>query len=110
MDDNTSLELKPEQVQAVLYLARGRSAHDVGKIIGFSEQTISAWRNKDEGFVKALAAESKRVEEKLRRELDEAVRFEQSVQRKALEVLNAALDSKEPGIAIRAAQIVRRGA
>jgi hypothetical protein len=85
------------------------SAHAVAKIVGVSEQTISVWKE-DETFVKALVAECKRVEEKLREELDETVRFEQGVKRKALEVLNAALDSKEPGIALRAAQIVRRRA
>lgn len=109
MDNNTPHELKPEQVQAILHLARGRSAHAVAKIVDVSEQTISAWK-RDEAFVKALDTERKQVEEKLRKDLDEAARFEQSVQRKALEVLNTALDSKEPGIAIRAAQIVRRRA
>jgi predicted nucleotidyltransferase component of viral defense system len=109
MNDDKSQQLKPDQAIAIVHLARGRSASSTASVVGVAEQTIGVWKN-EEAFAQALEAERQRVEGKLRRDLDEIQSLEQIVQRKALAVLNEALDSKEPGIAIRAAHIVRRRA
>jgi Skp family chaperone for outer membrane proteins len=109
MNDDKSQQLKPDQAIAIVHLARGRSASSTASVVGVAEQTIGVWK-KEEAFAQALEAERQRVEGKLRRDLDEIQSLEQIVQRKALAVLNEALDSKEPGIAIRAAHIVRRRA
>jgi transposase len=107
MNSDKAQQLKPEQSIAVIHLARGRSASATANIAGVSEQTVCAWK-KDEAFAQALEAERQLAEAKLRKDIDEIQSLEQTVQRKALEVLNKALDSKEPGIAMRAAHIVRR--
>ncbi len=109
MNNDKAQQLKPEQSIAVIHLARGRSASATANIAGVSEQTICAWK-KDEAFAQALEVERQLAEVKLRKDLDDIQTLEQIVQRKALKVLSEALDSKEPGIAIRAAHIARRRA
>jgi DNA-binding MarR family transcriptional regulator len=46
-------ELSPEQVKALELLMEGLSVTDTAKELGVTRETVSRWRNKDEGFIAA---------------------------------------------------------
>jgi hypothetical protein len=93
-----NFELSPSQLLAIEILLTGKRDREVADMVGVTRQTINEWRRSSQ-FADEL--------DRRRRELFvESHKRLQQLSEKSISVLEANLDSDNPIIAVRAAQLL----